>query len=132
VGAGTIENSEAAQAGYALALRLTVASAVGVALVLGVVRIVLGWPLPWIVAAGYAAVIAITFLAPAESIGIAYDVGGVTTSVITVPLVSALGIGLASSLFGRNPMTDGFGMVVIVILMPMIFVMGFAAVLAWI
>jgi hypothetical protein len=92
----------------------------------------MGWSLPKLVIGGYAAVIAISFFAPAESIGIAYDSGGVTTSVITVPLVTALGIGLASSLSGRNPLTDGFGMIALVLLMPALFVMLYGVVLAWI
>ncbi len=129
--AGIIAESDSGQARYALGLRLTVAFAVGVALVVGVTRIVLGWPLPLIVMVCYALIALLSFLAPEETIGIAFDSGGVTTSVITVPLVTALGIGLASSLEGRNPLTDGFGMVVIVILLPMIFVMGFDLVLAW-
>jgi hypothetical protein len=81
---------------------------------------------------GYVAVIAITSIAPPETVGIAYDSGGVTTSVITVPLVTALGIGLASSLGGRHPLADGFGMIVLVLLTPMIFVMAYGTLLAWI
>ncbi|HUF10880.1 MAG TPA: DUF1538 family protein, partial [Rhodothermales bacterium] len=89
------------------------------------------WSLLKIVAGCYAAVAALSFFAPSETMGIAFDAGGVTTSVITVPLVTALGIGLASSLSGRNAMTDGFGMIVIIIVIPMIFLLGFATVLAW-
>lgn len=129
---GAIEQTAGAMGRYALGLRLTVALAVGVALVLGVSRIVLGWSLPKIVAAMFAAVTALASFAPPETIGIAYDAGGVTTSVITVPLVTALGIGLASSLSGRNAMADGFGMIVLVILVPIAFVMAFGAVLTWI
>lgn len=72
-------------------LRLTVALAVGVALVIGVLRILLGWPLQWLISGGYLAVMALTPLAPAEIVGVAYDSGGVTTSTITVPLTAALG-----------------------------------------
>ena len=129
---GAIADTVAAQDKYALGLRFTVALAVGIALVLGVTRIVLGWSLPLIVIGGYIIVIATTSIAPPETVGIAYDSGGVTTSVITVPLVTALGIGLASSLAGRNPMSDGFGMIVLVLLMPMIFVMAYGTLLAWI
>jgi hypothetical protein len=129
--AGVIADSDAARSRYSLGLRLTVAFAVGVALVLGVSRIVMGWSLPKIVIGGYTVIVAMTFFAPPETIGIAYDSGGVTTSVITVPLVTALGIGLASSLSARNPMSDGFGMIAIVILTPMIFVMAFGILLAW-
>lgn len=127
-----VADSLAAREGYALGLRITVALSVGVALLLGVTRIVLGWSLPLMVICGYVAVIGITSIAPPETIGIAYDSGGVTTSVITVPLVTALGIGLASSLGGRHPLTDGFGMIVLVLLTPMIFVMAYGTLLAWI
>ena len=129
---GAIAESAAAKAQYALGLRLTVALAVGAALVVGVVRIVLRWPLSRLVIGGYAAVVVLTFFAPAEIVGIAYDAGGVTTSVITVPLVTALGIGLASSLAGRNPLTDGFGTIALVMLSPMLFVMVYGILLTWI
>lgn len=128
---GVIADTLEARGGYSLGLRLTVALAVGAALALGVTRIVLGWPLHVLVIGGYVAVIAITFFAPAEVVGIAYDSGGVTTSVITVPLVTALGIGLASSLAGRNPMSDGFGTIALVMLMPTIFLMIYGIFLAW-
>jgi hypothetical protein len=129
--AGAIADSDAAKRGYALGLRFTVALAVGVALMVGAARIVLGWSLTKIVIGGYVIVLVLSLFAPADAIGIAYDSGGVTTSVITVPLVTALGIGLASSLLGRNPLTDGFGMIILIILTPMIFIMGFATVMAW-
>ena len=128
---GAIEDSAAAKSSYALGLRLTVGLAVGLGLVLGVTRIVMGWSLPKIVIGGYVLVLLLTFVAPPDTIGIAYDSGGVTTSVITVPLVTALGIGLASSLSGRNPLSDGFGMIAIVMLAPMILVLAFGAVLSW-
>jgi hypothetical protein len=111
---------------------LTVALGVGVALGLGVTRIVIGWSLPKTVIGGYVAVTVTAFVAPPETIGIAYDIGGVTTSVITVPLVTALGVGLASSLSGRNPLTDGFGMIALVILAPALFVMAYGTLAAWI
>jgi hypothetical protein len=131
-GGGTIPDTDAARTGYALGLRVTIALAVGVALILGVTRIVLAWSLPVLVIAGYALVLAMSFAAPPETLGIAYDSGGVTTSVITVPLVTALGIGLASSIAGRNPMTDGFGMLILVLIMPMIFVLAYGILLKWI
>lgn len=109
--------------GYALGLRITVAISVGFAIVLGVIRILRGWPLQHLILIGYGLVLAITPFAPADIIGIAYDSGGVTTSTITVPLVTALGIGLASSIKGRNPMTDGFGLIALASLMPIIFVL---------
>lgn len=129
---GTIEHAPEAISRYAFGLRFVVALAVGCALTLGVMRIVFGWPLRWLVIGGFVLVVAMTVVAPPEVVGIAYDSGGVTSSVITVPLVTALGIGLASSLAGRNPMTDGFGTVALVLVMPMLFVMAYGAVLSWI
>ncbi len=126
--AGVIGASEEAQESYALGLRLTVAFAVGLAIVIGVVRILKGWPMHWMIATGYAIVVIITGFAPQEIIGIAYDSGGVTTSTITVPLVTTLGVGLASSIRGRNPMIDGFGLIAFASLTPMIFVMIFGMV----
>ena len=127
-----IADTAAARDQYALGLRLTVALGVGFALGFGVTRIVMGWSLPKLVIGGYVAVTVVAFFAPAEAIGIAYDIGGVTTSVITVPLVTALGVGLASSLSGRNPMTDGFGMIALVILAPTLFVLAYGTLAIWI
>jgi len=126
--AGIIGASEEAQKSYALGLRLTVAFSVGLAIVLGVVRILKGWPMHWMIVAGYVIVVIITGFAPREIISIAYDSGGVTTSTITVPLVTALGVGLASSIHGRNPMIDGFGLIALASLTPIIFVMIFGMV----
>jgi len=122
-GGGVIASTDQARQQYALGLRLTVALAVGVALVVGVMRIVRGWPLHWLMIVGYAIVMMITGFAPPEIIGIAYDSGGVTTSTITVPLVTALGVGLAHSIKGRNPVVDGFGLIAFASLTPMMFVM---------
>ncbi len=108
---------------YAQWLRIDVAVSVGLAIVLGVFRILKGWPIHYFIIAGYILVVILTPLAPKEIIGIAYDSGGVTTSTVTVPLVTALGVGLASSIKGRNPMVDGFGLIAFASLMPMIFVM---------
>ncbi len=105
-----------------LFLRLTVAFSVGFAISLGVLRILLGHPMHYYIIAGYIIVVATTFFAPPEIVGLAYDSGGVTTSTVTVPLVAALGIGLASSIKGRNPAIDGFGLIAFASLMPMIFV----------
>ena len=121
--AGVIAHNEAAQIAYADGLRLTVAFSVGFAIVLGVIRILKGWPMHWMIIGGYVIVVIITAFAPRDIIGIAYDSGGVTTSTITVPLVTALGVGLASSIHGRNPMIDGFGLIAFASLTPMIFVM---------
>ena len=130
--AGAIDDTAAARARYVLGLRITVALSVGVALIIGVLRILLGWSLPLIIISGYVLVIAMTTVAPAEIVGIAYDSGGVTTSTVTVPLVAALGVGMASSLRDRNPMTDGFGLIAFASLTPMIFVMAYGSIIAWI
>jgi len=108
---------------YATGLRYTVAASVGTALVLGVVRILVGWPIHRIIIGGYVAVVALTPFAPKEIVGIAYDSGGVTTSTITVPLVTALGVGLSLSIRGRNPMIDGFGLIAFASLAPILFVL---------
>lgn len=126
---GLIEPLEEARKSYALGLRFTVAFAVGLAVVVGVLRIIRGWPLPYIVIAGYLGVALMTPLAPPGIIGIAYDSGGVTTSTITVPLVTALAVGLSSSIRGRNPMVDGFGIIAMATLAPMIFVMIYGAII---
>ena len=120
-----IEASDAARSSYANGLRYTVALSVGLALVIGVIRILKGWPVQWLIIGGYMLVVIMTLFAPREIIGIAYDSGGVTTSTITVPLVTALGVGLASSIRGRNPMIDGFGLIAFASLTPMIFVMAY-------
>ena len=80
---------------------------------------------------GYLVVVVVTLFAPEEIVGIAYDSGGVTTSTVTVPLVAALGIGLASSLRDRNPMLDGFGLIAFASLLPIIFVMGYGMLYTW-
>jgi len=118
-----IDDDDAAREQYADGLRYTVALSVGLAIVLGVLRILKGWPLQRLIIGGYILVVIMTIFAPEEIIGIAYDSGGVTTSTITVPLVTALGVGLASSIRGRNPMIDGFGLIALASLSPMIFVM---------
>ncbi len=121
--AGVIAKTPEAMNDYAFGLRMTVALAVGAALVLGVLRIITNWSLPILIISGYALVVLLTALAPPEIIGIAYDSGGVTTSTVTVPLVTALGVGLASSLKGRNPMLDGFGLIAFASLTPIMFVL---------
>lgn len=120
---GLLENSPESLARYALGLRLTVAVSVGAAILIGVLRILLNWPLHVLIIGGYILVMLITIIAPKEIIGIAYDAGGVTTSTITVPLVTALGVGLATVIQGRNPLLDGFGLIAFASLLPMIFVM---------
>jgi hypothetical protein len=131
-GAGAIGDTDEARSNYVLGLRITVALSVGTALLIGVLRILLGWSLPLLIISGYIMVIAMTTVAPPEIVGIAYDSGGVTTSTVTVPLVAALGVGMASSLRDRNPMTDGFGLIAFASLTPMIFVMAYGSIIAWI
>lgn len=107
-------------------LRLAVAIGVSVGVSLGAVRIVTGWSLPLLIIIGYVVVIAQTLVAPRQIVPLAYDSGGVTTSTVTVPLVTALGLGLASSIPGRSPLIDGFGLIALASLFPMITVMGYA------
>ena len=121
--AGAITDSDVGRENYAYGLRITVALSVGAAILIGVLRILRGWPIQWLIIGGYIAIVILTAFAPREIIGIAYDSGGVTTSTITVPLVTALGVGLASSIKGRNPMLDGFGLIAFASLTPMMFVM---------
>jgi hypothetical protein len=123
--AGLIDNAPATVQRYAFHVRLTVALSVGIAIVLGVLRILRGWSLPVIVVGGYVLVMIMTLFAPKEIVGLAYDLGGVTTSTVTVPLVTALGVGLARTIRGRDPLTDGFGLIALASLTPMIFVMAF-------
>ncbi len=126
--AGAIAANEAARDDYAFSLRMVVALSVGVAIVIGVLRILKGWPIHRIIIGGYVLVTALTAFAPDEIVGVAYDAGGVATSTITVPLVTALGVGLATAIKGRNPVTDGFGLIAFAVLNPMIFVLTFGLV----
>ncbi len=125
---GAIVDTASARDAYALGLRLTVAFAVGLAIVIGCIRIIRGWPILWLIAGGYLGVVAMTAVAPEHIIGIAYDAGGVTTSTVTVPLVTALGVGLASAVRGRSPLVDGFGLIAFASLTPMVFVMIYGVV----
>jgi hypothetical protein len=127
---GMISNTLESQLSYANGLRFTVAFAVGLAIVIGVLRIIRGWPIQYLILGGYILVVLMTMIAPSWIIGIAYDSGGVTTSTITVPLVTALGVGLASAIKGRNPMIDGFGLIAFASLTPMIFVMIYGMVIS--
>jgi len=104
-------------------VRSVVAAAVGFAIALGVFRLILGHPIHYYIIAGYTLIVGVTYFAPREIIGLAYDAGGVTTSTVTVPLVAALGVGLASSIEGRNPLVDGFGLIAFASLTPILFVM---------
>lgn len=120
-----IGNTADEQKNYAIGLRLTVALSVAFALALGVFRILNGWSLQYLIIGGYLSVVVMTFFAPPEIIGIAFDLGGVTTSTVTVPLVAALGIGLAQSIHGRDPLIDGFGLIAFASLTPIVFVMAY-------
>lgn len=119
---------EDAIASYANGLRYTIAVSVGLALVIGVLRILLRWHLHYLIIGGYLVIVLLTRFAPADIIGIAYDSGGVTTSTITVPLVTALGIGLSTVIRGRNPMIDGFGLIALASLLPIAFVLVYGMV----
>jgi hypothetical protein len=121
--ADIIASDPASRSWYAIQLRITVALSVGAAIVLGILRILRGWPIQFLIIGGYVVVVLMTFVAPEAIVGIAFDSGGVTTSTVTVPLVTALGVGLAMSIRGRDPLVDGFGMIALASLTPMIFVM---------
>lgn len=110
-------------------LRVTVALGVAFALALGTFRIVTGTSLFVYIISGYMIVIIQTFFAPKKLIALAYDSGGVTTSTVTVPLVAALGLGLSSSVPGRNPAIDGFGLIAFASLFPIIAVLGYAQIM---
>lgn len=127
---GIIEQSPEAVNFYAQSLRYTVAVSVGFAVVLGALRIIKNWSLVGIISTCYALVIGLTAIAPDFIIGIAYDIGGVTTSTITVPLITAIGVGLASSIAGRSPMKDGFGMIAIAAVLPIVSVLIFGIILS--
>jgi len=112
-------------------LRIAVAIGVAVGIALGTFRIVIGSPIHWFIIAGYVVVILQTTRAPKMIVPLAYDSGGVTTSTVTVPLVAALGLGLAETVPGRSPLIDGFGLVAFASLFPMMTVMGYAQLSAW-
>lgn len=112
-------------------LRITVALGVAFGISLGTFRIVTGTPLYLYILVGYMIVVVQTFFAPKSIIPLAYDSGGVTTSTVTVPLVAALGLGLAATVPGRNPALDGFGLIAFASLFPIISVMGYAQIMQW-
>ena len=130
--AGAIGDDDEARSNYAFNLRMVVAVSVGVAIVLGVLRILKGWPIHRLIIGGYVLVTVMTVFAPDEIVGVAYDSGGVTTSTITVPLVTALGVGLATAIKGRNPMLDGFGLIAFASLTPIVFVLSYGTVAGWV
>lgn len=113
-------------------LRLAVALGAAIGISLGCHRIIIGTPLHWYIIAGYIIVISQTYFAPKMIIPLAYDSGGVTTSTVTVPLVAALGIGLASNVPGRSVIIDAFGLIAFASLFPIITVLGYATIAEWI
>jgi len=112
-------------------LRFAVAVGVAAGVALGTFRIVTGTPLHWYIITGYVVVIIQTAVAPRAIIPLAYDSGGVTTSTVTVPLVAALGLGLAETIPGRSALLDGFGLIAFASLFPMISVMAYAQISEW-
>lgn len=124
--AGLIGNDEASLARHALGLRLSVAVATGLGLLIGILRILFGWPVPALVLVHYLAIAVLSAAAPRETVALAYDCGAAATSTITVPFVTALGVGLASSIRGRNPAVDGFGLIAFASLMPVVCVLAFS------
>lgn len=108
---------------YTRGLRICVAVSVGLAILIGVIRILKGWPLYYLVIGGYLLIMVMTYFSPKEIVGLAYDIGGVTTSTVTVPLVTALGVGLAKAIRGRSPLLDGFGMIALAAMVPIVFVL---------
>lgn len=112
-------------------LRVAVALGCGIGVALGTYRIVTGTPLHWYIMAAYVVVIVQTLFAPRLIIALAYDSGGVTTSTVTVPLVTALGLGLAATVPGRSPLMDGFGLIAFACMFPIMTVMGYAQITEW-
>ncbi len=112
-------------------LRIAVALGVAIGISLGTWRIVMGYPIHWFIIAGYVIVIFQTMTSPKLIIPLAYDSGGVTTSTVTVPLVAALGLGLAETIPGRNPLIDGFGLIAFASLFPIMTVMAYAQLSEW-
>jgi hypothetical protein len=112
-------------------LRIAVALGVAIGIALGVFRIVTGTPLYWYIVTGYIFVVIQTWYAPKLIIALAYDSGGVTTSTVTVPLVAALGLGLATTVPGRSPLLDGFGLIAFASLFPIMSVMAYAQISEW-
>jgi hypothetical protein len=106
-------------------LRVAVATGAGLGVALGCLRVITGVPLPYLIAACYLVVIVQTMAAPKEIVPLAYDSGGVTTSTVTVPLVAALGLGLADAVPGRSPLIDGFGLIALTAMFPIISVLAY-------
>lgn len=103
-----------------LILRFVIAFSVGLVMVLGILRVLRGWAVYKLLIAGYGAALALTYVAPVEIVGLAYDSGGVTTNIVSVPLIAAIGLGLANSIRGRSQLVDGFGLVALCVMVPVI------------
>ncbi|WP_447528753.1 DUF1538 family protein [Vreelandella sp. TE19] len=114
-----------------LMLRIAVALGMAMGITLGVWRIVMGLPLHWFILGAYCLVIVQTLRSPRAIIPLAFDSGGVTTSTITVPIITALGLGIAGAIPGRSPLADGFGMIALACLFPIMTVMGYAQISQW-
>ena len=117
---------------HAWGLRIAVALGVAAGVALGCFRIVTGTPLPWYIIAAYFVVIAQTFRSSRTIVPLAYDSGGVTTSTVTVPVVAALGLGLAATVPGRSPLIDGFGLIAFASVFPIMSVLGYAMAVSWV
>ena len=113
-------------------LRIAVALGVAVGVALGCFRIVTGTPLPWYIVAAYVVVIVQTFRSSRIIVPLAYDSGGVTTSTVTVPVVAALGLGLAATVPGRSPLIDGFGLIAFASVFPIMSVLGYSMAASWV
>ena len=116
---------------HAWGLRIAVAVGVAVGVALGCFRIVTGTPLPWYIIGSYVVVMLLTFRSSRTIVPLAYDSGGVTTSTVTVPVVAALGLGLAASIPGRSPLIDGFGLIAFASVFPIMSVLGYAIAASW-
>ena len=116
---------------HAWGLRIAVAVGVAVGVALGCFRIVTGTPLPWYIIAAYLVVMVLTFRSSRTIVPLAYDSGGVTTSTVTVPVVAALGLGLAASVPGRSPLIDGFGLIAFASVFPIMSVLGYSIAASW-
>ncbi len=112
-------------------LRIAVALGVGCGVAVGSLRLILGIPLPYLIASSYFIVMLQVRYAPKQIIPLAFDTGGVSTSTVTVPLIAALGLGLTEQIPNRDPLVDGFGMIAFAVLFPMITVMGYAQIATW-
>ena len=116
---------------HAWGLRITVAVGVAVGVALGCFRIVTGTPLPWYIIGSYVVVMLLTFRSSRTIVPLAYDSGGVTTSTVTVPVVAAIGLGLAASVPGRSPLIDGFGLIAFASVFPIMSVLGYSIAASW-